>query len=449
MKREAHGTQQPRHINQIDEEANTAQQSDSPVQSINQRFLKFSLLYRLSCGYIFLGILVFSGWIPAVHADNNQFSECIARIGSQARTVGISDRTVQQVLSKTKYLQRIIELDRRQPEFTQTFANYFNIRINDERIQRGRELLVRYRTLLDQIQQETGVPAQYLISFWGLETNYGTHFGDWSVPDSLATLACDQRRSNFFTQELLNAMRIIDVGDISPERMIGSWAGAMGHMQFMPSTFLSYAKDIDGDGRRDLWGSIPDALGSAANFLQQLGWISGLNWGQEVRLPPAFDYSLAGRDQMLSQAEWAKLGITTASGAPLPPIEQRAALLVPAGHQGPAFLVTRNFYILMRWNRSEFYALSVGHLADRIAGAVALQRTPPVDTIRITREQVRQLQIDLSKLGIDAGEADGVMGSATRQAISRFQQKTQRIADGHLDVTVLIAIREAASSLSR
>jgi membrane-bound lytic murein transglycosylase B len=223
----------------------------------------------------------------------------------------------------------------------------------------------------------------------------------------------------------------------------------MGHMQFMPSTFLRYAKDIDGDGRRDLWASIPDALGSAANFLRQLGWVSGLDWGQEVRLPSGFDYTWAGRDQMLSQAEWSKMGITTISGKPLADPEQRTALLVPAGHQGPAFLVTRNFYIIMRWNRSEFYALSVGHLADRIAGAAALQRPPPVDTTKITREQVRQLQMDLSTLGIDAGEADGIMGSTTRQAISRFQQKTQRIADGYLDVALLTAIREAASTLTR
>ena len=412
--------------------------------------VKFSLLYKLNCRGLILLIITFLGWIQvqAAYADNSQFKECITRIGLQAKNIGISDRTVQRILSKATYLQRVIELDRHQPEFTQTFASYFNTRINDERIQRGRELLARYDTLLNQIQQETGVPAQYLISFWGLETNYGSYFGDWQVTDSLATLACDQRRSNFFTQELLNAMRIIDAESISPDQMIGSWAGAMGHMQFMPSTFLNYAKDVDGDGRRDIWGSIPDALGSAANFLRKLGWVPGLSWGQEVRLPPAFDYSLAGKDQMLSQEEWARSGITPVSGIPLAPLEQKATLIVPSGYQGPAFLVSKNFYILMRWNRSEFYALSVGHLADRIAGAAPLQRTPPLDTVKITREQVRQLQMDLSILGIDAGEADGVMGSATRQAISRFQKKTQRIADGHLDITLLMAIREAASTLS-
>ena len=409
--------------------------------------LNFSLAHGACCRGIGLGIMVFVvlTFTHTAHAENNDFGECIARIKSQAKAEGIPDSTISKVLDKARYIPRVIELDRRQPEFTQTFANYFNARINDERIQRGRELFTRHRTLLNQIQQETGIPAQYLVSFWGLETNYGGYFGDWLVVDSLATLACDPRRSTFFTQELLNAMRIVDAGDISPERMIGSWAGAMGHMQFMPSTFLRYAKDIDGDGRRDLWGSIPDAMGSAANFLRQLGWTPGLDWGREVRLPPAFDYSLAGRDQMLSEAEWAKLGVTTTAGTPLPPSEQKAALLVPSGHQGPTFLVTKNFYIIMRWNRSEFYALSVGHLADRIAGATALHRTPLADTEKISREQVRQLQLDLSALGIDAGEADGVMGSMTRQAISRFQKSTQRIADGHLDTTLLMAIREAAN----
>ncbi|MBX9895926.1 MAG: lytic murein transglycosylase [Nitrosomonas sp.] len=385
--------------------------------------------------------------IPHTEASNPQFGECISQIKDQARIEGISDQTIQQVLGKARYLPRVIELDRRQPEFTQTFANYFGTRISEERIQRGRELLTRHRELLRQIERGSGIPAQFLVSFWGLETNYGGFFGDFRITDSLATLACDPRRSGYFTQELLNAMRIVDAGDIAVERMIGSWAGAMGHMQFMPSTFLRYARDIDGDGRRDLWGSIPDAMGSAANFLRQLGWVPGLNWGQEVRLPPSFDYSLAGRDQLMSYAEWQRLGVTAISGASLGPAEQKAALLVPSGHQGPAFLVTQNFHVIMRWNRSEFYALSVGHLADRIAGAARLHRMPPVETVKISREQVRQLQRDLLALGIDAGEADGVLGSTTRKAISRFQQRTQRIADGHLDTALLVAIREAANGV--
>lgn len=410
------------------------------VKRIGENACKASVLF--SCGIMAQGI----------ELENNpakDFNTCVVRIAERAKSEGVSDQAISHALGKVKQIPRIIELDRRQPEFSQSFANYFNARISDERVHRGRQLLNRHRALLNQIQKETGIPGHFLISFWGLETSYGSQFGDWLITDSLATLACDSRRSTFFTQELINAMRIIDAGDISAERMIGSWAGAMGHMQFMPSTFLHYAKDVDGDGRRDLWGSVPDAFGSAANFLRQMGWTPGLTWGQEVRLPASFDYTLAGRGQMLTYAEWNKLGIRTALGEELPiTSEQKTALLIPSGYQGPAFLITKNFQVIMRWNRSEYYALTVGHLADRIAGEGSLSRLPPPDSIKITREQIRQLQRDLSTLGIDAGEIDGVLGSATRQAISRFQQNTQRIADGYLDHGLLIAIRDAAKTKS-
>ncbi len=380
---------------------------------------------------------------PPASAAAQSFNQCVANLQLQARQQGISDKTVNQVLGKVKYLARVIELDRRQPEFTQTFAGYFNARVTDERIRKGRSLIAEHRNLLNRIQRESGIPAKYLVSFWGLETNYGGYFGDWSVPDSLATLACDPRRSTFFTQELLNALRIIDAGDITPDRMVGSWAGAMGHMQFMPSTFLNYARDADGDGRRDLWGSLEDAMASAAHFLKRLGWNPDLEWGQEVKLPVGFDYSLAGLHHQLTLGEWAARGVTPVSGPALLPIHQSASLLVPGGHQGPVFLVTNNFHVIMRWNRSEFYALSVGHLADRISGSPALSRPPLENGTKISREQVRQLQVNLNALGIDAGGVDGVMGPQTRKAISIFQQRTQRIADGHLDNELLEAVRAA------
>ncbi|WP_292989899.1 lytic murein transglycosylase [Nitrosomonas sp.] len=406
---------------------------------------KFTEFKILSKAFLLTGLLFFCIFELAA---NQQFNQCVSDLKTQASQQGISNNTVKQVLDNVKYLARVIELDRRQPEFTQTFAGYFNTRITDERVRNGRKQLNKHRELLEKIYQKTGIPPKYLVSFWGLETNYGGYFGSWSVPDSLATLACDQRRSAYFTQELLNALRIIDAGDITPERMVGSWAGAMGHMQFMPSTFLGYARDADGDGRRDLWGSIEDAMTSAANFLLKMGWNPDFEWGQEVKLPPDFDYSLTGNHQKRSLNDWIAQGVTPVSGPGLLPSDQKAALLVPAGHQGPAFLVTDNFHVIMRWNRSEYYALSVGHLADRIAGESALSQQPPPDDIKITREQVRQLQKDLHTLGIDAGVADGVMGPQTRNAISLYQQKTQRIADGHLDSSLLAAIRAAASGLN-
>ena len=384
-----------------------------------------------------------------VQLNASHFADCISRLNTEAKAHGISEATVAQVLSKAKFIPRVIELDRRQPEFTQTFADYFNARVSEDRVRRGKTLLTKYHRLLDMIRQETGVSPQYLVAFWGLETNYGSYLGNTSIPSALATLACDQRRKIFFTGELLNALRIIDTEDISADLMVGSWAGAMGHMQFMPSTYLRYARDGDGDGRRNLWDSIPDALISAGFFLQQLGWNPRQHWGQEVKLPSAFDYSLAGRNQSQSLAEWTALGVTSISGTALPPPNQEASLLVPAGHRGPAFLVYENFNVILDWNRSEFYALTVGHLADRIAGGQALHRSPPNNSLKLTRKQVRQLQLDLFTLGIDVGEIDGIFGPDTRSAVSRFQQNTQRIADGYPDLALLNAIRNAAINKSR
>jgi peptidoglycan lytic transglycosylase B len=410
-----------------------------------------SNLQRLKCLIVLLIVLTINSLAVANSVQHNasHFADCISRLYTEAREHGISEATIAQVLSKAKFMPRIIELDRRQPEFTQTFADYFNARVSEDRVRRGKTLLTKYHRLLDRIRQETGVSPQYLVAFWGLETNYGSYLGNTSVPSALATLACDQRRKIFFTSELLNALRIIDTEDISADHMVGSWAGAMGHMQFMPSTYLRYARDGDGDGRRDLWDSIPDALISAGFFLQQLGWSPEQHWGQEVKLPAAFNYALAGRNQSKSLTEWAALGVTAASGTSLPSTNQQASLLVPAGHKGPAFLVYENFNIILDWNRSEFYALTVGHLADRIAGSQVLHRSPPTDSLKLTRKQVRQLQLDLSTLNIDAGEIDGIFGPDTRSALSRFQQNTQRIADGYPDLEILNAIRNAATNKSR
>lgn len=377
-------------------------------------------------------------------AADGDFAACVARLQTAARAEGISQRVVDQVLGTVTQQERVLELDRKQPEFTLPFTEYYNRRVTPERVARGHRLLAEHAATLRAIERDFGIPAPYLLALWGLETNFGSNFGDTPVADSLATLACDARRSAFFTAELMQALRIVDAGDVPAERMTGSWAGAMGHMQFMPSIFQRYALDADGDGRRDLWGSLHDAMASAANFLRASGWERGLRWGREVRLPRGFDYLLAGRDQERPLSEWVKLGVTDASGRALPPLAISAALLVPSGHAGPAFLTYRNFEVIMRWNRSEFYALSVGRLADEIAGARPLSRPPPANAIRISRERVLQLQDDLNALGYDAGRPDGIVGPATRRAVSRFQQQRNMVADGHLDAATLDAVRAAA-----
>lgn len=374
------------------------------------------------------------------------FSQCVATLQATARSRGVSPNTVEDVLGSVRYLENVIDLDRRQPEFTQPFTEYYNRRVTAERVRRGRDLLERHRSLFDRVQNEYGVPAHYLAAFWGLETNFGSFFGSTPVPDSLATLACDPRRSRFFTEELMAALEIIDAGDIDAGKMVGSWAGAMGHVQFMPSVFLRFAVDADGDGRRDLWGSVPDAMTSAARFLSDLGWQPGLRWGREVRLPSGFDYALAGRDQRRPLREWAALDVTDAFGRPLPQLDVPAVLLVPSGHRGPAFLAYRNFDVIMGWNRSEFYALSVGRLADEIAGAAPLQQPPPADAARLARDDVIDLQRNLAALGYDVGEADGIFGPATRSALSRFQRSRNLIADGYPDPEVLEQVRVAITN---
>ncbi|HEY7883681.1 MAG TPA: lytic murein transglycosylase [Cellvibrionaceae bacterium] len=396
----------------------------------------------ISGKHLFVGLALLGTCVSGAHAlTDEDFDRCIANFSTTARAEGISQSVIDKSLAVASLSPRVLELDRQQPEFTTTFADYFNTRVNAQRIQQGRKLLAQHRSLLNEIYAQYGVPPQYLVSFWGLETNFGGFFGRMSVLDSLATLACDTRRSTYFTGELMSALRIIDEGSITAERMEGSWAGAMGHVQFMPSVFLQYAVDYDGDGRRDLWGSLPDAMASASNFLKGIGWETGTRWGREVRLPENFPYLQAGLNNRKHLAEWSELGVRQIDGSALPVVEgMEASLLVPSGHKGPAFLVYSNFGVIMRWNRSEFYALAVGHLADRINGAGGLYQPPPEDAPRLHRDQVISLQTRLNEKGFDAGEADGILGPATRRAISEFQQDLGMIADGFPGAQVLIAL---------
>ena len=376
------------------------------------------------------------------------FEQCKIGLKTLAIAKGISPETVADVLDPVQYSARVIELDRRQPEFTSTFGDYYRRRVTSMRVAQGRALLARHADLLRRVQGKTGVPAHYLVAFWGLETNFGSYFGNMSVPDSLTTLACDPRRSDYFTSELLAALRVVEAGDVSAEHMLGSWAGAMGHVQFMPSAFLRFAVDADGDGKRDLWGSIPDAMFSAGNFLQHLGWQRNLRWGREVLLPENFDFALANAGQQRPLSDWRGLGINDTFRHPLPAMDLPSELLVPSGHKGPAFITYHNFDVIMGWNRSEFYALAVGRLADRIAGAGRLENPPPDANMSISRERVLQMQLDLNALGHDAGEADGVPGPATRAAISRYQQSEGLVADGYLNHELLEAVRVSSSGLA-
>lgn len=375
------------------------------------------------------------------------FDICLAALGERASSDGVDAAIVTSVLKDTRRLQRVVKLDRSQPEFTRTFADYYVPRVTEQRVAQGRALYAKHRDLLNRLQREYGVPGHYLLAFWGLETNYGSYFGKIPTMDALATLACDQRRSAFFSDEFLSALKIIAAGDIEREQMRGSWAGAIGNMQFLPSVFIKYAVDGDGDGLRDLWGSLPDSLASAANLLRGIGWRTELRWGREVRLPEEFDFSLSGRDRGRTLEEWVRLGITDIYGDALPLRDIQAALLVPSGHRGPAFLTYDNFDVIMRWNRSEYYAVSVGRLADRIAGGGRLSREAIISGEPITIDKVQRLQEDLALLGFDAGEVDGIFGPATRRALSNFQNANDMIADGYLNTEALQAVRNSAATM--
>jgi membrane-bound lytic murein transglycosylase B len=388
-------------------------------------------------------------FISSAFAQNTDvaFETCLAVLGARASNDGVDAAIVASVLKDTKRLQRVINLDRSQPEFTRTFADYYVPRITKRRVTQGRALYAKHRDLLNRLQREYGVPGHYLLAFWGLETNYGSFFGKIPTTDALATLACDHRRSAFFADEFLSALKIIAAGDIKREQMRGSWAGAIGNMQFLPSVFLKYAVDGDGDGVRDLWGSLPDSLASASNFLRGIGWHTELRWGREVWLPDGFDYSLSGRDRRRSLSEWARLGMTDIYGGSLPDLDIQAAVLVPSGHRGPAFLTYDNFDVIMRWNRSEYYAISVGRLADRIAGGGQLTRVAIIGGEPITIDKVQRLQENLVLLGYDAGEADGIFGPATRRALSNFQNANDMIADGYLNAEALQAVRNTIAAM--
>lgn len=379
---------------------------------------------------------------------DGEFSRWLQDLRSEALAEGVSARTFDRAFAGVSPIPRVIELDRRQPEFTLTFWRYFNNAISEERVRRGQQLLQEHRDLLARVEARYGVQPRYLVAFWGLETNYGDTFGNFPVIGALATLAHDTRRSDFFRGELLTALQILEAGDIEVERMEGSWAGAMGHLQFMPSTFAAYAVDADGDGRRDIWGSYPDVFGSAGNFLSQVGWQAGEDWGREVLLPPNFDHALASIATMpetwKSLREWSALGISAASGYDLPDSDLSAALILPAGHRGPAFLVHRNYEVILRWNRSIFYAVAVGHLADRIAGGGPLAAHPPQEDQRLSNDQVRELQSLLVDLGYDAGGVDGRLGPRTRAAIRDFQRSRGLPEDAFADPVLLGQLRSAA-----
>ncbi|MFN3259984.1 MAG: lytic murein transglycosylase [Pikeienuella sp.] len=379
---------------------------------------------------------------PRPEAPEMSFEEWRAGFLARAVAAGIAPGVAQRTLAAARPVPRVLELDAFQPEFTRPIWDYLDSAVSAARIANGREKLAAHGAALARIEATYGVEREVVIAVWGLESAYGANRGSMSVVDSLATLAWEGRRRDFAEAQLLAALRILEAGETTQDRLVGSWAGAMGHTQFIPTSYADYAVDYDGDGRRNIWGEAPeDALASTANYLARFGWTRGQPWGVEARLPTGFDFALA--DQTARPvSEWRALGVTAADGGPLPD-HGSAGLLLPAGAGGPVFAFYGNFDVIRRYNNATSYALAIGHLADRIAGGAPFRADWPRGEPPLSRSETVEMQERLTALGHDTKGADGVIGPLTRAAIRDFQRARGLAPDGYASARLLAALRQA------
>lgn len=370
----------------------------------------------------------------------SRFALWVTEFKREAVKRGVRATTVERAFEGIALVERVIQLDRKQPEFTQTFWGYVDRRVSDKRAKRGAELLVQHKDLLDRIHKKYGVQPRFLVAFWGMETNFGDYTGKMPVIASLATLAFDRRRARFFREQLIAALQLMDNGHI-PIDAQGSWAGAMGQAQFIPTTYRGFAVDGDGDKRSDMWESLADVFASASNYLSKSGWDGKRTWGREVSLPRNFDLELAGQRIRKPLAEWQRLGVRRFDGRNLPEVAVGASLILPAGRKGPAFLVYQNFRTILVWNRSVLYAIAVGHLADRIVGRPRFLTSRPLVDKPLSRDNILEIQRRLMDAGLYLGKVDGIAGTGTRRAVKAFQRSARLPPDGHLDLSLLEALR--------
>ena len=377
----------------------------------------------------------------AIRAAADDFPNCIERMWPEAARRGISRETfINHTAALTPDL-RIMDFLDAQPEFVRPLWDYLDGLVSDQRVLMGQEILAKHRTTFDQVERVYGVDRQVITAIWGVESRYGDMGGDRPVIRSTATLACIGRRQAFFRDEFLATLEILHRGDVRPEQLKGSWAGAFGGTQFMPTSFKRFAVDFDGDGRRDVVDSIPDIIASTANNLKKDGWITGQPWGYEVVLPDGFDYLLADRARQPTLREWEKLGVRRPGGKPFARTDERAFLLLPAGAQGPAFLMLPNFSVVMKYNPAEAYALAIGHLSDRLRGELPIAQPWPRHEPVLTRDERRELQELLLSRGFDLGEPDGRLGPRSRTAIRDFQLASGLIPDGFASADILGRLR--------
>ena len=395
------------------------------TQALKTQALTIGLLIRIVLALCFVCIT-----FTANAADKRAFLLWQKAFKAEAKSAGISAKTIQATFKSAQYLPQVIVFDRAQPEFISPFFSYINNRVNANQIRLGRALLQDYDNILTPVEAQYGVPKEVLIAFWGLETHYGANKGNFGLPSSLMTLAYEGRRAAFFRGQLLDAMRIVDAGHNTVAGMRGSWAGAMGNMQFMPSTMLKHGVDADGDGHINIWNSLPDSFASAANYLNKAGWQKGEIAMLEVKLPDNFNYNLAQLQNRKSASNWERLGVTAMDNQPLP-AQDNAAILLPQGWQGPAFMVFSNFDVIMDWNRSVNYALSVAHLANQYIADKPIIAGADAENQALTFNQMWALQGKLNELGFDCGAPDGFPGLQTQTAIRQYQAGQNLPQDGY------------------
>ena len=390
----------------------------------------------LFAGLMLIAILVMPS--PAA-ADFNQW---VREFWPTARANGISEQTFNHAFANVAPDPSVIKAASHQAEFVKPIWEYLDSAVSDKRVANGRRMKAQHSRVLDAVEAKYGVDRHVLLAIWGMESSYGAVLDNPRIVKpvirSLATLAYQGgRRSRFGREQLIAALKILERGDITPERMTGSWAGAMGHTQFIPTTFNAYAVDFDGDGRRDIWSNVADALGSTAHYLRRSGWEPGKTWGYEVVLPEGFNYALADRKTRRSLAEWSKFGIKRTRNRDFPRLDDQAMLIVPAGANGPAFLMLKNFNAILRYNNATSYAIGVGHLADRIRGGSGFAQSWPRGDTPLTRTQRRELQQVLTSRGFSLGDIDGKIGPKTQAAIRAFQKSQGLIPDGYASLMLL------------
>ena len=364
----------------------------------------------------------------------------------EALAAGVSAATFDRAFDGILPNLDILAKNDEQPEYTRPIWAYLDTAVAPERVATGRQLLADNKAVLRKTSKPYGVEPQIIVAIWGLESRYGANSGGYNVIEALATMAYGSRRPAVFRQNLIDALLILEHGDITPEDMQGSWAGAMGQTQFMPAAFRQYAVDGDGDGKRDIWRDLPDVFASTANYLGAHGWKPGQPWGMEVRLPAKFDWQLAEMDVTKTVAEWRKLGVKRVDGKALPKVASPAAIIAPAGHRGPAFIVFENFRTILDYNNSISYALAVAHLADLITGKPEFVAQWPREEPPLSRTDKQDLQNLLAARGLDPGDNDGVIGPKTRVAIRQFQREIGEVPDGFATLALLTRLRALTSS---